>query len=374
MTKIRRVESKRDWKRFIELPFELYKDNQYWVPPLKREVYFKLDTKKHPFWEHARREVFIAEKDGETVGRIAAIVDFNYNKLWQENMGAFGFFESVNDDELAASLLDAAYVWLKEQGAEFIRGPLSPSMNDECGFLIEGYDSPPVLMMPYNPVCYPELIENYGFKKAKDLLAFYKNHDDSPSPQIMSTVERLLKNPNITLRTLDMKNLDRDIKIIKELYNASWQQNWGFSPMTEKEFSLMVTELKKVVNPQLVWFAFYKGDPAGISITLPDYNFIFKKLNGRLGLAGLLKFLYYRQKIPGTRALVFGFKKEYRRLGLPALLYYKTEQAGLRHGYKWCELSWNLEDNDLINQFDTKVGGRVYKRYRIYEKPIKQVQ
>jgi GNAT superfamily N-acetyltransferase len=369
--KVRQVESKQDRKKFVELPFKLYKDNQYWVPPLKSDIYFKLDTKKHPFWEHAIRELFIAEEDGKVVGRIAAIVDFNYNELWQENMGAFGFFESVIDDEVAVDLLDAAIMWLKEQGAEFVRGPLSPSMNDECGFLIEGYNSPPVFMMPYNLQYYPELVERYGFRKAKDLLAFYKSHEDPPSPQVMSVVEHLLQNPNITLRTLDMKHLDRDIKIIKELYNASWEDNWGFSPMTEKEFNLMVRELKKIVDPQLVWFAYYKGQPAGISITLPDYNFIFKKLNGRLGPIGILKFLYYSKRIPGTRALIFGFKKEYRRLGLPSLLYYKTEQAALKHGYKWCELSWNLEDNDLINQFDTKVGGRVYKRYRIYEKPIK---
>ncbi|MCK4357988.1 MAG: hypothetical protein KAW92_04470 [Candidatus Cloacimonetes bacterium] len=370
MLKIKKVETRKDWKNFVNLPYKIYKDNKYWVPPFKKEIIFKLDDKQHPFWEHAKREVFLAETDSQTVGRIAAIIDYNYNQLWNEKMGAFGFFEVINDYEVVSALFDKAYSWLKENGMNNMRGPLSPSQNDECGFLLDGYDSSPVLMMPYNPSYYLEFTERYGFKKAKDLFAFYKAHDDKPSKQIEIMVKRLLQNPKISTRPLNMKNLEEDTKLIKELYNESWIKNWGFAPMTEKEFDLMVKELKKIVDPDLIWFAFYKGKPAGIAITLPDYNIVFKKLKGKIGFIGLLKFLYYRKKITGSRALVFGFKKEYRRLGLPALLYYETEKAGIKHGYKWCELSWNLEDNVLINQFDEKVGGSLYKKYRIYEKVI----
>jgi hypothetical protein len=371
MINIKKVVTKKDWKEFVNLPFYLiYKENKNWVPPLKKEVLHKLNKKIHPFWEHAIREVFLAEKDGKVVGRIAAIIDYNYNKLWNEKMGAFGFFEVINDYEVASALFDTAYNWLRNNGMNNMRGPLSPSQNDECGFLLDAYDSPPVFMMPYNQPYYPELAEKYGFTKAKDLLAFYKAHNNKPTLQIETAVKRLLKNPKISTRPVNMKNMDEDIKLIKELYNTCWEKNWGFSPMTDKEFDLMVKELKNVADPELIWFAFYNGKPAGLAITLPDYNFIFKKLNGKLGLIGILKFLYYRKKITGTRALVFGFKQEYRRLGLPALLYYETEKAGLKHGYKWCELSWNLEDNVLINQFDEKVGGHVYKKYRIYEKAI----
>lgn len=370
MLERREVRTKKDWKNFVNLPFKIYKNNKFWVPPLQKDILFKLDEKSHPFWEHAKREVFLAEKDNQIVGRIVATIDDNYNQLWNEKMGAFGFFEVINDYEVGSALFDAANLWLKENGAETMRGPLSPSMNDECAFLLDGFDSPPVLMMPYNPPYYLEFAERYGFKKVKDLLAFFKSNNDKPSPQIETAVQRLLKNPNISTRHLNMKNLDKDVELIKELYNASWEKNWGFSPMTVKEFNLMAKELKKIADPKLIWFVFYKDKPAGVSITLPDYNPIFKKLNGKIGLTGMFKFLYYRKKITGTRALVFGFKKEYRRLGLPALLYYKTEQAGIEHGYKWCELSWNLEDNDLINQFDEKVGGRLYKKYRIYEKEI----
>ena len=164
MITVKKVATKKDWKDFIDLPFRLYKDDKNWVPPLKKDMFFKLNTEKHPFWEHAIREVFLAKKDGEVVGRIGAVIDYNYNELWDEHMGAFGFFESIDDFDVAKALFDAAYTWLKEHGAEYMRGPLSPSQNDECAFLLEGYDSPPVMMMPYNPPYYLTLSEKYGLK------------------------------------------------------------------------------------------------------------------------------------------------------------------------------------------------------------------
>lgn len=367
MISIKKVRSKKDWKQFIDLPFRLYKDDANWIPPLKNDVFFKLNTEKHPFWEHSIREVFVAEKDGEVMGRIAAVIDDNYNKLWKEKMGAFGFFECTNDYVVANVLFDAAYYWLKEHGANKMRGPLSPSQNEECGLLFKGFDSPPVMMMPYNPPYYLELVEQYGLKKAKDLFAFFKRSTDPPSPQISRAVERLKKHPDISTRHVDIKKLDSEAHLIKELYNESWQMNWGFSPMTDKEFDLMVEELARIADPHLIWFAYYKDDPAGVSITLPDFNPILKKLNGKLGPIGLIRFVLGKRKLVGTRAIVFGFRQKYRRFGLPALLYHETEQAGLKRGYEWCELSWNLEDNDLINQFDEKVGGKLYKKYRIYE-------
>ena len=370
MITVRKVETKKDWKDFIDLPFKLYKNDKNWVPPLKKDMLFKLDTERHPFWEHAIREVFLAEKDGQIVGRIGAVIDFNYNELWDEHMGAFGFFECINDEKVSHALFDAAYNWLKKHKAEKMRGPLSPSQNDECAFLLEGYDSPPVMMMPYNPPYYLTLTEKYGMKKGKDLYAFFKSHTTPPSPQIQTAVDRLKRNPSISTRHVNLKQMKEEAHIIKELYNESWQKNWGFSPMTDKEFDLMVEELAKIADDHLVWFAYYKDDPAGVSITLPDYNPVFKKLKGTLGPISIIKFLYYRRKIVGTRAIVFGFRQKYRRFGLPALLYHETEQAGLKRGYEWCELSWNLEDNDLINQFDEKVGGKIYKKYRIYEMPI----
>jgi hypothetical protein len=247
---------------------------------------------------------------------------------------------------------------------------MSPSSNDEWGFLLEGFDSPPCVMMPYNPPYYLKLAETWGLTKAKDLLAFIK-HSSTPMPErLVNLAVKLKENPRITIRPLNMKDLKNDILIVKDLYNASWQRNWGFSPMTDHEFDLMAKNLKDFVVPELVLLAFYDGKPAGLSITLPDMNQILKRLNGKLDLPGMLKFLYYKNKVTGVRALVFGFKQEYRRLGLPVLLFYETEIYGRKKGYQWCELSWNLEDNRLINDFDREIGAEIYKRYRVMEKPL----
>jgi GNAT superfamily N-acetyltransferase len=370
MLQVREVTTAADQRRFIDLPWRIYAGDRNWVPPLKAEVRKKLDFQEHPFWEHARAALFLAEKDGQIVGRISAQVDDNYNRLWDEKLGSFGFFECVDDQEVAGALFDAAADWVRRQGMTVLRGPMSPSSNDEWAFLIEGFERPPVLMMPYNPRYYPTLAERHGFVKAKDLLAFYK-HASTPMPERLIQVARKLRdNPRLSLRPVNLKDLHNEMVIIKEVYNASWERNWGFSPMTDKEMDLMAADLKNLADPNMVLLAFYDHKPAGLAITLPDLNQVLMHLNGRLGPIGLLKFLYYRRKVKGSRALVFGFKQEYRRLGLPILLFYETEEYMRRRGYEWCELSWNLEDNRLINDFDREVGAEVYKRYRVYEKPL----
>ena len=357
-------------QRFVDLPFRLYRDNPYWVPPLKKEVRALLDQQHHPFWEHARGALFLAEQDGRTVGRISAQVDDNYNQLWNEKLGSFGFFECEDDQAVASALLDAAAAWVKGQGMNVLRGPMSPSSNEEWGWLLDAYDQPPVLMMPYNPPYYHRLAENWGLVKAKDLLAFIKM-SIQPMPERLAALARKLKaNPHITVRPVNMKSLETEMAIIRELYNASWQKNWGFAPMTDKEMDLLKENLKNFAVPELVLLAFYDGKPAGLSITLPDMNQILKHLHGRLGPIEMLKFLYYKKRVTGARAMVFGFKQEYRRLGLPVLLFYETETYWRAHGYEWGELSWNLEDNRLINDFDRELGAEEYKHYRVYEKPL----
>lgn len=370
MVTITPVQTEADLRQFIDLPFRLYRGDPNWVPPLKKEVRAILDQQHHPFWEHARRELFLARRNNQVVGRISAQVDDNYNNLWNEKLGSFGFFETVDDQEVANALFDAAADWVKSQGMTVLRGPMSPSSNDEWGFLLEGFDRPPVLMMPYNPPYYLKLAENWGLAKAKDLLAFIK-YSSKPMPERLVTLAlKLRENPRITVRPVNMKDLANEMRIIKELYNASWQQNWGFSPMTDKEMDLLAKNLKSFADPGMVLLAFYDGKPAGLSITLPDMNQILARLKGRFGLLEILKFLYYKNRITGVRALVFGFKQEYRRLGLPVLLFYETELYGRKKGYQWCELSWNLEDNRLINDFDRELGAEVYKRYRVMEKAL----
>jgi len=370
---IKSVAGKDELSKFIEFPWFIYREywrDPNWVPPLKRDIKFKLNTSKHPFWKHAERQLFLAYKDGTLAGRIAAIIDYNYNKLWNEKMGAFGFFECINDQSVADALLDAASDWLKKKGMSFIRGPLSPSMNDECAFLTEGYEKPPVIMMPYNPPYYPELVEKSGFTKAKELWAFYKDTSMGIPERLQKLAEALKRKHNLLIREVNFKKLPGELKIIKELYNKSWEKNWGFSPMTDEEIDLMGKELKSIAVPELALFAFMNGKPAGVGISIPDYNQVLIHLNGKLGPIQIAKALVLRKKITGIRAMVFGFKPEFRRTGLPILLYWETEMAARRLGYQWCELSWNLEDNDLINRFDSEIGGKLYKRYRIYERQI----
>ncbi len=366
---IKRVESDDDLTTFILFPWQLYKDNPQWVPPLIKDVKFKLNRSKHPFFEHASVELFLAFRRMELVGRIAAIVDDRYNEFHHEQTGFFGMFECRNDVGVANSLFTEAEKWCKNKRMNRIRGPVNLSMNDECGFLLEGYDSPPVIMMPYNPAYYLELCERFGFVKAKDLYAYLKS-DVGVVDRIAKLVERVKSKENVVVRPINMKNLHAEVAIIKEIYNDAWELNWGFVPMTAKEMDLMAKELKPICEPELVLFAEVNGKPVGVSITLPDMNQVLKKLNGRLGLIGILKFLYYKKKITGLRSVVFGIKKEYRRTGISIVMYYETEIRGAKLGYRSCEMSWNLEDNDLINRFDEAVGGKLYKRYRIYEKTI----
>ena len=364
------VRDKKDWQDFLKLPWQIYQGNPNWVPPLLSEVRETLDTQKNPFWEHARRELFLARKDGKPAGRIAAIVDDNHNRFHQEETGFFGFFECIDDFDVAKILWDEAKNWLKAQGMKKLRGPVNPSMNDECAFLLEGFDLPPTIMMPYTQRYYLDLAEKYGFKKAKDLYALLKMAKDGIPERIERMVTAIKKKTSVTIRPFNMKNYEQDIQHLKDIYNSAWERNWGFVPMTDKEMDLTAKKLKQLADPDLVLFAEIDGKPVGLTVTIPDYNQVLIHLNGRLGPIEMLKFLYYRKKITGVRSLIGGVKKEFRNTGIIAVLYYQTEKNAAGKGYQWCELGWNLEDNDLINQFDIAIGGRIYKKYRIYEMPI----
>jgi len=365
------VDDERKLKDFIELPYSIYTDYPNWVPPLRSEVRFILGD-ENPFWKHAKKTLFVVyDETGKTVGRIAAIIDSNHNSIHKDRTGFIGFFESINDFEVARLLFDSAFKWLKTNGMELMRGPVNPSMNDECGLLIEGFDKMPSIMMPYTPPYYIELFERYGFVKAKDLYALIKHTADGIPSRIENMVDGIIRKTGVVIRPLSMKEFARDIAILKDIYNSAWEKNWGFVPMTDEEIGASAKRLKDFVDPDLVLFAYVDGNPVGVTVTIPDINPVLKKLNGNLGPLEIIKFLYYKRKIKGTRALIGGVKKEYRNLGIIAVLYYQTEMNARKKGYEWCELGWNLEDNDLINRFDISIGARIYKKYRIYEKPIK---
>lgn len=365
-----RVESRKYLKKFIYFPWRIYKNDPNWVPPLIYDLKERLNKKRNPFFEHSEMDLFLALKNNEMTGRIAAIVDENHNNFHDEKIVFFGFYESFNDLDTARSLLNKVAEWGSERGMDILRGPVNLSMNDECAFLIEGFDSAPVIMMAYNPSYYLELMEKCGLRKAKDLLAFYMTKDHQTAEKVQEIATRIREVTNITLRSLERKAVDKEADKIKFIYNNAWEKNWGFVPWTEKEMDYMVNKLKKIADFKLVILAEDQGKPIGFIFGLPNYNEVFKRMNGRLTPLGILKFLLYRKKIKGMRGIVFGLLKEYRMTGLSYLLYSELEKNAQARGYEWAETSWQLEDNEVINKFIASVGGKVYKKYRIYEKRI----
>lgn len=373
--KIKTVTNKKDLIRFIKFQWEVYKNDKYWVPQLISDLKLLFDEKKNFFWEHAERKLFFIEDNkGKILARAAGVIDYNFIKFHNEQTGFFAFFECLNlenSKEVSSLLLSAVEMWLKEKGMKKIIGPTAPSTNDEMGLLYEGYDSEPVLMMPYNPAYYHELLLNYGFKKAKDLYAYKITKQTLEKQRIEKLVDMVLKkNPNLIVRSVNLKNFKKEISYAVEIYNAAWEKNWGFVPWTEKEFVSQALRLKPLLKPEFVLFAFINDEPVGMIISVPNYNEVLKKLNGRLGPIEILKFLYYRNKIKSLRTMIMGVKKEYRNRGIEVVMYYKTMLEGLKQGYEWGELSWILEDNTMMTRAAEALGGVVYKKYRVYEKAI----
>ncbi len=367
---IRKVLTKRDLKDFIRFPWRVYRGDPNWVPPLILDMKDRLDRRKHPFFEHADADYFLALRGGEVVGRIAAILDRNHNQAHQEKTAFFGLYESFDDDEVARALIDTAAAWGAERGMDTLRGPFNLSMNDECAFLLEGFDAPPVVMMPYNPRYYLGLMEGCGLVKAKDLYAFLKTRDRTLSPKAEEFLERLRRSNQFSFRKVAKRTLQQDALDIARIYNAGWQKNWGFVPWTENEMKHMAKNLAQFADLDLVLFAEHAGRTIGFAFALPDLNQVFIRMNGRLLPFGIFKFLAGRRKITGVRALVFGVLPEFMHTGLAYLLYDEFEKAIMAKGYQWCELSWQLEDNDAINRFAASIGAKLYRKYRIYEKRI----
>ncbi len=363
------VVSKSDLRRFIKLPWKIYKGNSNWVPPLIIDQKAIFDARKNPFFDHSRARYFLARKEGEFVGRIAAIVNDNHNLVHNESAGFFGFFECVRDDSAARALFDAAAGYLKSEGMTVIRGPANFSSNDYWGLLVDGFDKPPVVMMSYNPDYYPALIEGYGFRKAMDLYAYWMNHKQM-TERVMRAAEAMKKRSKITVRPVNMKKFESELKRIQKVYNEAWIQNWGFVPMTEREFEHTAQDMKLILEPDLVLIAEHKGEPVGFSMALPDINQALIHLNGRLLPFGLLKLLYYKRRINCVRVLTMGVVPEFRNRGVDLVFYSETFKNGVAKGYYFGEFSWVLEINDLMNRMAENMGAKVYKTYRLYDIPL----
>ncbi|MDI6845752.1 MAG: GNAT family N-acetyltransferase [Candidatus Saccharicenans sp.] len=365
---VSQVRNNKDFKAFLLFPWKIYENDPNWVPPLLIEMKEKLNRRKNPFFEHAEMELFLAREGEEKVGRIAAIIDHRHNEYHREKVVFFGLYESVNDPEVARALLETVAAWGKERGMDTLRGPMNLSMNDECAFLLEGFDRPPVIMMPYNPPYYNELMEKSGLTKAKDLYAFLMTRDHETMEKVQAVIEKVRQSTSFSLRTVNMKKVYEETRKIAYIYNQAWSKNWGFVPWTEKEMDFMARRLKAFADPELVIFALHEGREVGFALGLPNYNEIIKDLNGRLFPFGIFKLLFNRKRIKGMRATVFGVLPQVQHTGLAYLLYDELERRAKAKGYQWAETSWQLEDNEAINRFTTSIGGRIYKKYRIYEK------
>ena len=355
-------------RHFIVLPWVIYRQDPNWVPQLLLDQKKLLNKKSHPFFKHSNAQFFLAQKNGEFVGRIAAILNNNHNQQWQEKIGFFGFFEAANDQRVAEALFETAKDWCRSQGLTRLRGPMNYSTNETCGLLVEGFDTSPVIMMTHNPPYYAELLEKAGFEKVMDLYAWYMTKEVKINEKLRRVGERIMKEHGIVVRSLNPKQLADEVAIIKRIYTDAWTSNWGFVPMTSAEFDHMAKDLKPILDPRIAMIAEKQGEAVGFSLCLPDYNQALKKINGRLLPFGLIKLLYFARKIRTMRVLALGVVKSLQSTsGIGAALYLETFKRGLAAGYEAGEFSWTLENNTLINRAMQMLGATLYKRYRIYE-------
>ncbi len=361
------VRSKSDEKRFIRFLWDIYANDPLWVPPLMMDREKLIDRKKNPFYAHSDMELFLAEHNGKVVGRIGAIVNHNHNKEHNENIGFFGFYESINDQTVANALFDAAKKYLQSKGVVAVRGPANPSVNDEYGLLVEGFDRSPVVLMTYNPPYYATLFEKYGFKKLKDLYAYLLDQNTVYSERFVRFNEIVKQREGLTFRSVDMKHFKEEVDRIKVMYNKAWSKNWGAVPMTDAEFDALAADLKPVVVPDLIIMAEAKGKPIGFALSLPDIN-VPLKYNKSGGLLTGLYHLYTKKKlIDLVRIIVLGVIPEQQRTGAAGVLFYETAVRAKKLGYRYGEASWVLEDNIMMNRAAEMMSGKRYKTYRIYE-------
>ncbi len=366
MIEVDPVRSARHREEFIDFPFRLYRDDPNWVPPLRRDIRELIDPARHPFHEHASVELFLARVHGEVVGRIAAVHNELHVAVHGDLTGFFGLFECVENAEVAQALFTSAGQWLKARGLQTMRGPASFSLNEEAGLLVEGFDGPPVVMMTYNPPWYGKLMEDYGFRKVKDLLAYYLSHPE-PGERLLRMAGKLQRRYGVSIRTLDKKNFWNEVALVRKVYNEAWQDNWGHIPMTEAELDYMARQLKPVVNPDLVVFAEVEGELAGFGLALPDLNVVLKKMNGSLFPFGWAKALWYSRRITTARAITLGVVREHRRSGVAELMIIELMKNARRAGILNAEFSWVLEDNLLMRNPLEKLGATVYRTYRLYD-------
>ena len=360
--------------RFIRFQDEIYRGDPNYVPPLLMERHEFLDARKNPFFRHADVTLFLATRQGQPVGRIAAIEDRNYNAFHGTKAAAFGLFECVDDPGVAAALLAAVRNWARWRGLTSLIGPMSFSSNHEIGLLVDGFDEPPFVMTAYNPRYYADLLLACGLKKAKDLYCFWRSARTPPPERFVRVADKIKSHAGITLRSLDMRSFEAEVGRIKGIYNSAWEKNWGFVPMTDAEFDKLARDLRPLVRPELCFIAEDQGEPVAFSLTVPDVNQALRRVGGRLtsfGLPlGLAKLLWYQRRITKVRLLALGIKEGWRRRGLDAVLIVETIRRTGQLGYEGGEVGWTLEDNDLINRAIEGTGAQRSRVYRVFETAV----
>ncbi|MCT1525270.1 hypothetical protein [Sphingobacterium hotanense] len=367
------VETKSQRASFIDFPHDLYEADPNYVPELFLGQDDMLNPKKHPFYKHSQAQPFLAYQDGKIVGRVLAIYNVNHNNFNHVNEGQFGFFDCINDQEVANKLLETATAWVKAKGATNIVGPINLSTNDTCGLLVEGFDRPPMAMMPYNFPYYIDLISNAGFEKKEDLRAYLVNKAGAShrSVLLLDKLEARLERSGIILRQINLKDFKNEAERIKVVYNKAWDKNLGFVPMTDDEFFYVAKDLKMIVDPKYCILA-QKGDEiVGFALGVPNINEILINIKrGRLFPTGIFKLLFGKKNIKSLRVLMLGVLDNYRKLGIEACLYGRIIKNAMPSGIVEAECSWMLDHNYMMNHAIEQINADFYKRYRLYEKAI----
>jgi len=370
---IREAKTKKEVKDFIKFAWQIYRNdqelNKHWVPPLIPDYIKTLDQQKYPLWDHADRALFTAWQDGKMVGTIAAIENQRHNMIHEDKVGFWGFFECINDQKVANALFDKAKEWLQAKGLNSMRGPISPSLNDQCGMLTMGYDSSPVFLMLYNPPYYNDLTKNYGHFLEQELVAWYIDQNKIDKKRLHRIGELVLKREKVKLRHINMKDFQNEIKRIKDIYNAAWEKNWGFVPMTDKEFDTLADGFSQVADPDLIYIIEdAENKPVAFSLSLPDMNIPFKHVNGNPFTPwGLVKYFWYKRKINMVRTITMGVVPAYRNKGLDSIMNSEIIKVGEKKGIFASEMSWVLKINEPMMKLAKAIGGEPYKEYAIYQ-------
>ena len=367
---VRPVGSKQELDTFIKLPWRLYRNEPNWVPPLLFDRKRFFDRGRNPFFKHAEVEFFLAWRGETPVGRITAHIDRHFNEFQHHDWGMFGFFECENDVEAANALLSTAEEWLRARGRDRMVGPMDFTTNDECGVLVDGYELLPTVLTNWQHPYYPRLIEGAGLTKAMDLYMWTLEVSERSAvhPAIWRAAADVERKYGITVRPMRKKDMEAEIGRFLEVYNAAWERNWGFVPLTEEEVRHYAKDLKPVLDENWAFIAEKDGEPVAAGLTLPDYNQVLIHMNGRLLPFGWAKFLWYKRKIDRVRVFALGVKPEYQHTGIGAKLYEMHYDAAERTNQKKGETGWILETNKSMNRAMERMGGRIVRTYRVYER------